>query len=152
MSVNKTDYYNWQNGTKLDRVRFGGHASPNLVSLKEHVLGRWGGVSVGLVNKREKRGGGALSSHYFGAAWDWRYPTRAVCLTSMKWLVANSKELGIQMIVDYVGGCTWTPKKGWKKSEPNAHGMGSSWAKWIHIESTKSQWGNKKAVTERVKV
>ncbi len=150
MSVNKTDYYNWQKATKLDKVRFGGHASPNIVALKDHLIKRYGGSSVGIVNKREIRGGGSPSSHYFGAAVDWRYPTRALCLSSMKWMVANSKELGIQMIADYVGGCIWTPKSGWKKAQPNKHGMGSAWAKWLHIETTKSSWGNKTSVTDRV--
>lgn len=151
MTVNKKDYYNWQKATKLDKVRLGGHASPNIVALKDHLLKRYGGSSVGIVNKREVRGGGSPSSHYFGAAIDWRYPTRAIALTSMKWLVANSQELGIQMIVDYVGCCTWTSKRGWHKSTPNGHGMGQAWAKWLHIETTKSQWANKTPITDRVK-
>lgn len=151
MTVNKTDQYNWQASTKADRLKYGGKASPNIVALKEYLLTRYGGVSVGIVNKREKRGGGALSTHYFGAALDWRYPTRAVALTTMKELVAHSEELGIQMIVDYVGGTIWTASKGWKKSAPNAHGMGQGWAKWLHIETTKTQWKNSVPVTNRLR-
>ena len=150
MTVNKTDQYDWQNATKVDRVRYGGRLSPNTVALKEFLLSRYGGVNVGILNKREVRGGGSLSTHYFGAAIDWRYPTRAVVLAAMKYLVANSKEFGIQMIVDYVGGTIWTPKRGWHKAQPNKHGMGQAWAKWIHVESTKTDWKNGTALTSRV--
>jgi hypothetical protein len=150
MAVNKTDEYNWQKATKLDRARFGGRLSPNTVALKEFLLTRYGGVNVGILNKRKQRGGEALSTHYFGAAMDWRYPTRAVVLVAMKYLVANSKEFGIQMIVDYVGGTIWTPKRGWHKAAPNAHGMGQPWAKWIHVESTKTDWGNAIPLSSRL--
>lgn len=149
MTVNKTEQYNWQKATKIDRARFGGKASPNVEAYKDYLLKRYGGTSVGIVNKREVRGGGALSTHYYGAALDWRYPSRAVGVKAMKDLVANSAQYGVQMIVDYVGGTIWTPKRGWKKAEPNSHGMGQSWAAWIHVETTKSMWGNNKALSTR---
>ncbi|CAB4171618.1 hypothetical protein UFOVP923_12 [uncultured Caudovirales phage] len=150
MTVNKTNYYNWQKGTKLDKARFGGKASPNVTAWKDYLLKRYAGTSVGIVNKREVRGGGALSTHYFGAAIDWRYPTRVAGKLAMKELVNNSKEYGIQMIVDYVGCVIWTPSKGWHKATPDAHGMGQSWAAWLHIETTKTDWGNKKRVEDRI--
>lgn len=149
MAVNKTEEYNWQKATKIDRARFGGKASPNVEAYKDYLLKRYGGTSVGIVNKREVRGGGALSTHYYGAALDWRYPSRAVGVKAMKDLVANSAQYGVQMIVDYVGGTIWTAKRGWHKAEPNSHGMGQSWAAWIHIETTKSMWGNNKALSTR---
>jgi hypothetical protein len=150
MTVNKTEFYNWQAGTKLDKVRLGGKPSPNVEAFKDHLLKRYGGVSVGIVNKREVRGGGALSTHYYGAALDWRYPTRAASKLAMKELVNNSKEYGIQMIVDYVGCVIWTPAKGWHKAEPNAHGLGQSWAAWLHIETTKTMWGTKSPLVNRI--
>lgn len=150
MSVNKTDYYNWQAATKLDRVRFGGKASPNVEAFKDHLLKRFGGTSVGIVNKREVRGGGSLSTHYFGAALDWRYPTRSAGVRAMKELVNQSSEYGIQMIVDYVGSTIWTPKRGWHKAKPDSHGMGQAWAGWIHVETTKHSWANKKPLSDRV--
>lgn len=150
MTVNKTEIYNWQKATKLDKVRLGGKASPNVEAFKDHLLKRYGGVSVGIVNKREVRGGGSLSTHYFGAALDWRYPTRAASKLAMKELVNNSKEYGIQMIVDYVGCVIWTPKQGWHKATPNAHGMGQSWAAWLHIETTKTMWGTKSPLVNRI--
>lgn len=149
MAVNKTEEYNWQKATKIDRARFGGKASPNVEAYKDYLLKRYGGTSVGIVNKREVRGGGALSTHYYGAALDWRYPSRAVGVKAMKDLVANSAQYGVQMIVDYVGGTIWTAKRGWHKAKPDSHGMGQAWAAWIHIETTKSMWGNNKALSTR---
>lgn len=149
MSVNKTDRYNWQAATVSDRVRYKGKVSPNSAAHKDYLLKRYGGSSLGILNQREVRGGSAPSTHMFGAAFDWRYPTRAVALVAIKDMVAHSKEWGIQMIVDYVGGTTWTSTGGWKKQAPNKHGMGQSWARWLHIESTKTDWKNSKGLTER---
>lgn len=148
--INKSNFYNWQKATKLDKVRFGGKASPNIVAIKDHLIKRYGGTSVGIVNKREVRGGGSLSTHYFGAALDWRYGTRASAMNAMKEMVAHSQEWGIQMIVDYVAGTVWTPKNGWRKREPNKHGMGQAWAKWLHIETTKTDWGVKTPLVNRL--
>lgn len=148
--INKTDYYNWQKATKLDKVRFGGKASPNVVAIKDYLIKRYGGSSVGIVNKREVRGGTSLSTHYFGAALDWRYTSRTSALRAMREMVAHSKEWGIQMIVDYVAGTVWTPKNGWKKQEPNKHGMGQPWAKWLHVETTKNMWGVKTPLSNRL--
>jgi hypothetical protein len=150
--INKTDFYSWQKqATKLDRVRFGGKASPNVLAIKEYVLKRWGGRNLGLVNKRKVRGGEELSSHYYGAAWDWGYNTRARAETVMNYLVNNSNELGVQMIVDYVGSRIWTSKNGWYKAKPSKSGMGTAWAKWIHVETTKTMWGNNTPVSDRVR-
>ncbi len=147
--INKTNQYNWQKATKLDKVRFGGKASPNILAIKDHLIKRYGGSNVGIVAKREVRGGGSLSTHYFGAALDWRYGTRASAMLAIKDMIAHSKEWGIQMIVDYVAGTVWTPAKGWRKQEPNKHGMGQAWAKWLHIETTKTEWGVKTPLVNR---
>jgi hypothetical protein len=148
--INKTEQYNWQKATAVDKVRFGGKASPNILAIKDHLIKRYGGSNVGIVSKREVRGGGSLSTHYFGAALDWRYGTRASAMNAMKEMIAHSQEWGIQMIVDYVAGTVWTPKKGWRKQEPNKHGMGQAWAKWLHIETTKSSWGVKTPLVNRL--
>ena len=148
--INKTEQYNWQKATALDKVRFGGKASPNILAIKDHLLKRHGGSNVGIVAKREVRGGGSLSTHYFGAALDWRYGTRASAMNAIKEMIAHSQEWGIQMIVDYVAGTVWTPKKGWRKQTPNKHGMGQAWAKWLHIETTKSSWGVKTPLANRL--
>lgn len=141
MAVNKTDRYNWQAAGIKDAVRFR-KPSPNLVAAKDWLIKRFGGTSVGIYNNREVRGGGAPSSHKFGAALDWRYTDRRRAMEAMKMLVAHSEEFGVQMIVDYVGSTIWTPTKGWKKHEPNKHGMGQAWAKWLHVETTKTKWAD----------
>ena len=149
MTVNKTNYFNWQKGSAVDKARFGGKPSPNVLAWKDYLLKRFGGTSVGIVAKREIRGGGPLSTHYYGAAIDWRYPTRAVGKLAMKDLVNNSQEYGVQLIVDYVGSVIWTPKQGWHKASGEV-GMGQPWAAWIHVETTKTDWANKKRVEDRL--
>lgn len=148
MAVNKTDYYNWQNATKADGLRFRS-ASPNMLAAKEWLIKLFGGSSVGIYNRRPVRGGDRPSSHSFGAALDWRYTNRREAQRAMKEMVAKSKEFGVQMIVDYVGCTVWTPARGWKKAEPNKHGMGQDWAKWLHIETTKTEWKNNKDWSSR---
>jgi hypothetical protein len=149
--INKTDRYDWQKATKLDKARFGGKASPNILAIKEHVMKRYGGSNLGVINKRKVRGGESLSTHYFGAAWDWGYRTRTRAETVINFLVNNSQELGVQMVVDYVGGRIWTSTGGWRKAKPSKTGMGQAWARWIHVETTKSQWGNNTPVSSRIR-
>jgi len=148
MTVNKDNFYNWQHGTRVDEARFR-KASPNLGVLKGEVMKRWGGTSLGLLSKRTIRGGSDLSSHFFGAAWDWRYPSRAKGLEVIKFIVANSEELGVQAIHDYVGSTIWRAGRGWKKQSADSSGMGQKWATWIHVETTKSDWGNSKSFAAR---
>ena len=151
MTVNKTNYYNWQKPTAKDKVAFR-KASPNLVQIKDYLIKRWSGSNVGIFNRREIRGGGSPSSHSFGAALDWRYGTRARALAACKFLVANSEELGVQMVIDYVGASIWTPSAGWKKMTPNPKtGVGASWAMWLHVETTRTDWKNNKPVVDRIK-
>lgn len=148
MTINRNNYYNWQTASKVDAVKFR-KASPNMEALKDYLIKRYGGVSVGIYSNRNQRGGDRKSSHAYGAALDWRYPSRAVALKVMKLLVNYSQEFGVQMIVDYVGSTVWTPKNGWRSAKPDSYGMGSDWAKWLHIETTKSDWGNKKPIADR---
>lgn len=148
MAVNKTEYYDWQKGTAADKVRFR-KASPNLLLIKDYLIKRFGGSNVGIVARRNQRGKDTTSTHWFGAALDWRYETRAAAKNAMKELIENSKEWGVQMVVDYVGGVIWTPSKGWRKKEPDKWGMGQAWAKWLHIETTKSAWGDTRELDKR---
>lgn len=142
-------YYNWQKAKKADAVRFR-KASPNIVQLKDHLLKVWGGSSLGIYSRRPVRGGSSPSSHSFGAALDWRHNTRRTLLAGMSFMIKNHKKLGVQMIVDYVGCRVWLVGRGWKAAEPNAKtGMGQAWAKWVHVETTKVDWANKKPVVDR---
>lgn len=148
MSVKKK-FYNWQKPRKTDYVKFR-KASPNLVGLAEFLVKRFKGVNLGIYNRRPIRGGTQPSSHTFGAALDWRYPTRATAKQVMRFLVNYSEELGIQAIHDYVGGTVWRAGRGWKKQEPSSSGMGQPWATWLHLEVTPSQWADKRPIPVKV--
>jgi hypothetical protein len=156
MTVNTKNFFNWQTAGKHAQVRFR-KASPNLMAIKDYVMKRWGGTNLGLYGVRPIRGGDSMSSHAFGAAWDWRYTTRREGQAAMRFLIANSKELGIQAVHDYFGGTIWrshrgAPDEGGWKPQPNnpKSGMGQSWAKWLHIETTKSDWANSTPVDKRL--
>lgn len=156
MTVNTTDFYSWQKATVKDKLRFR-KASPNLLSLKDYLLKRWGGKDIGIYGVRPIRGGEVLSSHSFGAAMDWRYDSRREGQAAIRWLIKNSKELGIQAIHDYYGGTIWRSTRtapdvgGWKPAEADPKtGMGQAWAQWLHIETTKSAWSNAKPIDQRL--
>jgi hypothetical protein len=156
MAVNTTDFHNWQKAGAADKLRFR-KASPNLVALRDFLLKRWGGKDIGIYGVRPIRGGEAMSSHSFGAAMDWRYDNRKEGQAAIRWLIKNSKELGIQAIHDYYGGTIWRSvrsapdKGGWKPADPDPNtGMGQAWAKWLHIETTKTDWANSTPVEKRL--
>lgn len=158
MSENKTNFYDWQRAKKTDYVRFRSE-SPNLRALVDALIKRWGGTNVGIFAKRPIRHGTSPSSHSFGAALDWRYGDtvghrQRVVDEVLPWLVENSEELGIQAIHDYYGCSIWRSvredgKRGWKP-QAKKNEMGASWARWLHIETTKTDWGNDKRVDERL--
>jgi len=142
-------YYNWQQATKADAVRYR-KASPNLVQLKDHLTKVWGGSNLGIYNKRTIRDGDALSSHSYGAALDWRCESRRPALAGMSFMIKNHEKLGVQMIIDYVGCRIWIAGRGWKPATPNPkNGMGTTWAKWVHVETTKKDWGNNTPIPNR---
>lgn len=150
MAVNKTEYYNWSQNKATDKVKYR-RESPNMLACKDYLIKRFGGVSVGIFARRNKRGSQDVSTHSFGAALDWRYSTRKAGETACKTLVRHSKEWGIQMVIDYVGCTIWTPKSGWKPLKPDSvKGYGQAWAKWLHIETTKSSWSNATPFVDRV--
>lgn len=153
MTVNTTDFYNWQASTKVDAVRFN-KASPNLLAVMDHLIKRFAGTNIGIFVKRPIRGGDVPSSHSFGSALDWRYPSRRVGLLAIDDLIANSKEYGVQAIHDYVGCRIWRScrnngKGGWQKQKPDKYGMGQAWSAWLHVETTKTDWANKVPVVDR---
>ncbi len=158
MAVNKKSFYNWQKGSKLDLIRFN-KASPNLVALKNYLIDRWGGQNVGLYQRRPIRGGGSPSSHSFGAALDWNYGSmdrQKIESVVIPMLVANSAQLGIQAIHDYAGCRIWhsvranDANNGWRKQEPDKYGMGQSWSRWLHIETTKTMWSKSTPILHRI--
>lgn len=142
-------YYNWQEPRKSDYVKFR-KASPNLVVLKDFLVKRFKGSNLGIYSKRPINGGTQPSSHAFGAALDWRYPSRATAKVVIRFLIKFSEELGVQAIHDYVGQTVWRAGRGWKAQEPDSHGMGQPWATWLHIEVTPSQWADARPVPVKV--
>ena len=162
MAENKTRFYDWQKAVATDFVKFR-KESPNLLAIKDYLCKRWGGSSVGILNKRPIRGGSSPSSHTFGAALDWRYGDTVghrhkVEAEVLPWLIENSEELGIQAIHDYYGCRVWrsvrvpASQRGWRTQPANSEGgaMGASWAKGLHIETTKESWRNRTRVDERL--
>jgi len=142
-------YYNWQKPTTADKVRFR-KASPNLVQLCEHLIKVYGGSKIGIFIKRNVRGGDTPSSHSFGAALDWRYPNYQRAQRACVWLVKNHKELGVQVVIDYVGCRQWIVGSGWKQLTPDkVKGFGQSWAKWLHVETTRESWGDSREISSR---
>ena len=148
MSV-KQSMYNWHSPKASDYVKYRTE-SPNLLVLRDWLVKRYQGSSLGILNKRPVRGGTAPSTHTFGAALDWRYPTRVSAKLVMRFLVAFSEELGVQAIHDYVGNTIWHAGRGWKKQEVDSEGMGQPWATWLHIEVAPSMWKDKRSISEKV--
>lgn len=147
MTVNISDYYNWQKPSKWDYLLFR-KPSPNLELIKDYVLKKYGGQSWGIYNRRPIKGGTEPSTHSFGAAWDWAYESLEQRDRVIKFLIDNSKELGVQMVADYQGCRIWISKRPngqigfWKPQTPNQYGMCQPYAKWLHIEITNSSWRN----------
>ena len=157
-------FASWQTrpGDEWKRAPFES-CSPNLELLNAHLANEYGGQSLGCHANRDVRSGGSVSSHAYGAAFDWRYenpgPGRAVLLNViMPWLIANSSELGVQAIHDYAGSRIWRPPghssrsvngDGWK-AQPKSGNMGASWAQWIHTETHPDDFGNTTPIADRL--
>lgn len=155
MTVNTTEFYSWQKAGAADKLRFR-KASPNLLAIKDYMMKRWGGKDIGIYGERPIRGGELPSSHSFGAAMDWRYDNRKEGQAAIRWLIKNSQELGVQAVHDYYGGTIWRSHReapeagGWKAQPDDEYGMGQAWGKWLHIETTKSSWGDAKPIDQRL--
>jgi hypothetical protein len=157
MTVNTTDFHSWQKASDAEKAKFN-TSSPNLCLLRDYLLNRWGGASLGIYEDRPIRGvmSTVPSSHAFGAALDYRYDNREEAEGIIRWLISNSKELGVQAIHDYYGCAIWRStnsepdKGGWESAEKSQNtGMGQPWAQWLHIETTKTDWGNNTPIEER---
>ncbi len=139
---------NWQAQPARRLAEFK-RAAPALTTLLTYLRARWGGASLGIYGVREVRGGTSLSSHAFGSALDWSYRGvgRERALEVIDWLIANSAELGVQAIHDYIGGRIWhADRQAWKSQKPDRYGMGTTWADWLHIEVNEQQWGDGRPV------
>lgn len=155
MTVNTTDFYNWQ-AAPAAALKLFNKNSPNLVLIKGHVLGKFGGADLGMYGVRDIHGGTSYSSHAFGAAWDWSYrglydnknvqAGKDVAKLVSQYLIDNSEELGIQAIHDYISCRIWRANRatdanqGWKVQAKDGNGMGQAWGNWLHIEVTRNDW------------
>jgi hypothetical protein len=76
-----------------------------------------------------------MSQHAAGLALDLQYSDRAMCLGALEWLIANTDELGISLVNDYMYGKygrTWICNRAaWKVHTKNTIGIRGH---WIHIE------------------
>jgi hypothetical protein len=76
-----------------------------------------------------------MSQHAAGLALDLQYSDRAMCLGALEWLIANTDELGISLVNDYMYGKygrTWICNRAaWKVHTKNTIGIRGN---WIHIE------------------
>ena len=111
--------------------------------LRAHVLRRWGGTDLGILARppRAVRAGSSPSMHNWGMAWDWRWaspgPGRKAADEVIEWAIAESDNLGIQAVHDYVNARYWKNYAGWSaaRSSPST-GFGQPWSQWLHIERT----------------
>lgn len=156
-----TKYSNWQHMPMLHPELWGVGESPCIDALQRYLMPKFGGMDLGSYGKRTVRGGQAPSTHGYGAAWDWRYVNadgtgllgRAKMLANvMPLLTDHSLELGVQLIVDYIGCRSWNASRsgdaagGWRPGVPDMYGMGKAWAGWLHIEVHPDAWHDARSV------
>lgn len=139
--------------------------SPALVALRAYMLERWLGFSdLGCYGRRAVRGGEVPSSHSYGAAVDIGYPIGAQQLVVHEvcpWLVAYSRELGLQAIHDYRRSRIWRAGRTalesqacdtwWKAQRHSAStGMGQLWTNHLHLEVTPQGWSDPTPIEVRI--
>lgn len=161
MTIQRT-FFNWEaSGINWDAPPYES-CSPNLTTLKNHLISVWGGKSLGCHVDRNIVGGSRVSTHSYGAALDWSYGGNRVKTTivTIPWLIQNSAELGIDAIHDYVGDRIWRAGRTsdirdahslwWKDQNGAGSQMGESWATWLHIETTKDSFSNTTPIPDRL--
>lgn len=92
---------------------------------------------------------GVMSQHAAGLALDLQYSDRDMCLGAIDWIVANSDELGIALVNDYMYGKfgrTWIcDRAAWKVHTTDTIGIRG---RWIHIELHRAFANNPELVAE----
>lgn len=165
MTINTAPAKNWsQHNSGQDDPKFN-TCSPNLLAIKTEMTALWGVGNLGCYGERAVRAGIAPSAHSHGAAIDLRY-LEQIGRTRFEnevvpWLIANSAELHVGAIHDYIGCRVWHAGRTtnaadaytgwWKTQTPNpATGMGEAWAGWVHIETTEPGWTDATPVAKRL--
>lgn len=145
----QTEFYNWQQNPKgynWDAAPFEA-ACPASESMRAHLEKRWGLTWLGTHGDRTIVDGQSISTHAFGTSEDMRYqdPGPGLFVADSEiipWLIATSRETGVQAIHHYRRSLIWRPpgtsgrpagSDGWKV-QPTGSQMGQTWALWLHIE------------------
>lgn len=140
-----TKWFNWA-ASGLDwRVTPWNACSPNLGQIRGWLDVETGiGDFLGCHLDRPIGGSSSPSVHSWGAATDWRYQAGKK-EQAIELLIANSAELHVQQIHDYVGDRIWragrTPNISdartlwWRKQNGQGDGMGEAWATYLHFET-----------------
>lgn len=136
---------------------------PCTVVMRTYMEERWGLTWLGTHGDRPIVGGEAPSTHAFGMAPDMRYespgPGLLVADTEIiPWLIATSKETGVQAIHHYRRSLIWRPpgtsgrpidSDGWRLQAKGTQ-MGQSWALWLHIEFHPSERMDGRSIQEKL--
>ncbi len=152
MTIN-TEFTNWPlTGLDWDSAPYES-CSPNLTALLKYAEARWPGFkSLGCHYDRPIRNGRTPSTHSFGAALDLGYDpaliTRQVLTEEiLPFLIANSKELGIQAIHDQ--GRIWRAYR-WDDAGGGWKIYTTGYGNWIHVETSLSKFDDKTAIDTRL--
>jgi hypothetical protein len=110
----------------------------------------WAFTNLGTYVLRDIRNKpGVMSQHAAGLALDLQYKNRKMCLGAIDWLIANSDQLGISLVNDYMHGeygRTWVcSRAAWKCHTTDTIGIRGS---WIHIELHRKWADNPTLVSE----
>lgn len=133
------------------------------VSMRQYLERRWGLMYLGCEGDRTIVGGASASTHAFGASPDMRYenPGPGLFVTDTEiipWLIATSKETGLQAIHHYRRSLIWRPpgtsgrplgSDGWKV-QPTGNQMGQAWALWLHLEFLDTALDDGRPIDEKI--
>lgn len=162
----QTDFYNFQQNPKgynWDAPPFE-TCQPAAISMKQYTENRWGLHWLGCHGDRPIVSGTSISSHAFGVAIDMRYespgPGLFIADTEIiPWLIATSRETGLQAIHHYRRSLIWRPpgtsadrpegSDGWKV-QPSGTQMGKAWALWLHLEFHPGAMSDGRPISEKV--
>lgn len=161
----QTEFYNYQQNPKnykWDSAPFN-HCQAAAVSMRTYLETRWGLLWLGCHGDRPVVGGSTISTHAYGASPDMRYqdpgPGLYVCDSEIiPWLIATSKETGLQAIHHYRRSLIWRPpgtsgrpldSDGWRV-QPTGTQMGQAWALWLHLEFLDTRLTDDRSIEEKL--
>lgn len=155
----QTQFWNWQDAPLSPDPQ---RCAPIGQTWMTYLLGRWGGMNLGCYAARSVSTGSSPSSHWSGAAIDWRYQDPGMGRPAMleqviPWLLDNSLELGVQAVHDYAGKRIWrppgcsgrpsspSPQCGWKPATSSDMNPANT---WLHIECLNTRWSDTRTVDQ----